>query len=315
MHLWWSHSSQEQSPENPGLAWVPELYSSMQIPRCVWCSTNFDLGLCVHCPSTGQLDPERNSIQMGRAPVIGNTTSEGCDMSFSHTPLPGLWIQTWGHLCSWHIHNCSWIYLVIEGDDGKRYLNQFGLISLTEVKSHYSHSKLELYGLFHTLHTVHVFIFGVANFTVDINAKYIKRMINNLDLQPNTTINCWITSILLFSFHLIHTPASHHTRADGLSHYSPSEDNPLQEDDFKDWLDRAYSFSIFLLNNHIPLSGGTADVSRYLTSTSHSYLHSLHTISILFSANPDSTPEDLELPHSPKVITKVVQINLIHDFL
>jgi reverse transcriptase-like protein len=35
-----------------------------------------------------------------------------------------------------------------EGEDGKRYPNRFGSLSLTEVESRYSQAKLELYGLF-----------------------------------------------------------------------------------------------------------------------------------------------------------------------
>ena len=38
-----------------------------------------------------------------------------------------------------------------EGEDGKRYLNRFGSISLTEVESRYSQAKLELYRLFRSL--------------------------------------------------------------------------------------------------------------------------------------------------------------------
>ena len=34
-----------------------------------------------------------------------------------------------------------------EGEDGKRYLNHFGSISLMSVESRYSQAKLELYGL------------------------------------------------------------------------------------------------------------------------------------------------------------------------
>jgi hypothetical protein len=34
-----------------------------------------------------------------------------------------------------------------EGNDGKRYLNRFGSLSLTAVESRYSQAKLELYGL------------------------------------------------------------------------------------------------------------------------------------------------------------------------
>jgi hypothetical protein len=90
------------------------------------------------------------------------------------------------------------------GEDGKRYPSRFRSIALTEVESRYSQVKLELYGLFRVLCTVRVFIFGVKNLTVEVDAKYIKGMINNPDLQPNATINQWITGILLFSFKLVH---------------------------------------------------------------------------------------------------------------
>jgi hypothetical protein len=72
------------------------------------------------------------------------------------------------------------------GEDGNCYPSQFGSIALTEVESRYSQAKLELYSLFRVLRD---FIFGVKNLTVEVDAKYIKGMINNPDLQPNTTIN------------------------------------------------------------------------------------------------------------------------------
>jgi len=76
-----------------------------------------------------------------------------------------------------------------KGDDGKHYPSCLGLIALSKVESRYLQAKLELYGLYHTLRTVHVYIFGITNLTVEVNMKYIKGMINNPDLQPNATIN------------------------------------------------------------------------------------------------------------------------------
>ena len=148
-----------------------------------------------------------------------------------------------------------------EGDDGKCYLNCFGSIGLSNVESRYSQAKLKLYSLFCALQAVHIFVFGVNNFTVEMDAKYIQGMINNPDLQPNTTINQWIAGILLFSFNLIHTPAAHHTGADGLSHRPPLDEDPPEEDDFKDWLDNSYSFSITLLNDCISPYEGLAHFS------------------------------------------------------
>ena len=104
-----------------------------------------------------------------------------------------------------------------EGEDGKRYLNRFGSISLMSVKSRYSQAKLELYGLFRALQAVRMFIFGATNLVVEMDAKYVKGMINNPDLQPSTTINWWIAGILLFHFQLCHIAADKHASPDGLS--------------------------------------------------------------------------------------------------
>ena len=94
-----------------------------------------------------------------------------------------------------------------EGEDGKCYPNHFGSISLTSIESRYSQAKLDLYGLFRSLRAVRVFIFGVTNLVVEMDAKYIKGMINNPNLQPNVTINQWIAGILLFHFEICHITA------------------------------------------------------------------------------------------------------------
>jgi hypothetical protein len=149
-------------------------------------------------------------------------------------------------------------------EDGKRYPSRFGSISLTEVESRYSQAKLELYGLFHALCAVCVHIFGITNLTVEVDAKYIKGMINNPDFQPNATINRWIAGILLFSFTLVHVPATMHTSANGLSRRQPAEGDITEEDDHEDWLDRSYSFSIEILNDRSCAIAGTGfDITRY----------------------------------------------------
>ena len=82
-----------------------------------------------------------------------------------------------------------------------------------------------------------------------MDIKYVKGMINNPDLQLNTTINQWITGILLFHFELHHISADQHTGPDGLSCRPPSGDDPPNTDDFEDWLDSSYSFCVTLLND------------------------------------------------------------------
>lgn len=141
-------------------------------------------------------------------------------------------------------------YILLQiGEDGKRYPDRFGSMALTEVESRYSQAKLELYGLFRALRAVRVFIFGVTNLTVEVDAKYIKGMINNPDLQPNATINRWIAGILLFQFTLVHVPAAKHAGVDGLSRRPHADEDPDEDDDHEDWLDRSYSFSMEILND------------------------------------------------------------------
>ena len=67
-----------------------------------------------------------------------------------------------------------------------------------------------------------------------MDAKYVKGMINNPDLQPNATINWWITRILLFHFELRHISTDRHTSPDRLSRRPPLDDDPPDTDDFED---------------------------------------------------------------------------------
>ena len=217
-----------------------------------------------------------------------------------------------------------------ERDDGKCYLNRFGSIRLSDVESHYSQVKLKLYSLFCALWAVCIFIFGVTNFTVEMDAKYVQGMINNPDLQPNVTINHWIAGILLFSFRLVHIPAAHHTGADRLSCCPPSDEDPPEEDDFKDWLDNSYSFLITLLNDHISPYGGLAHFSRHLPGPlSHGCLvqlapykgalptsvDSLCIAPILIITNADSHHDNSIIPCTVKACAKDDRIDWIHTFL
>ena len=67
-------------------------------------------------------------------------------------------------------------------------------------------------------------------------------MLNNMDIQLNTTINQWIVGILLFSFTMVHIPGEH-IAANGMFRHTPQpDDTPDPEEDFKDWIDHANSF-------------------------------------------------------------------------
>ena len=129
-----------------------------------------------------------------------------------------------------------------EHPDGKRRINRFGSINWSPVQVSYSQPKVELFGLFRALRSVRLFIYGVKQLVVEMDAAYVKGMINNPDLQPNATINRWIAGILLFDFELRHVPVAEFTCTDGLSRRPAAPEDPVEEDDFEEWIDEAYAF-------------------------------------------------------------------------
>jgi hypothetical protein len=124
----------------------------------------------------------------------------------------------------------------------KRYYARFGSITLNDRESRFSQPKLELYGLFRALRSLKVYLIGVRNMIVEVDARYIKGMLANPDLDPSASINRWIVSILTFHFDLIHVPGSMHG-PDGMSRRNPQPgDVPEPVDDFDDWIDELYGF-------------------------------------------------------------------------
>ena len=105
-----------------------------------------------------------------------------------------------------------------------------------------------MYGLFRALKAVKLFIVGVKNLTVEVDTKYIKGMINNPDIQPSAMINQWIMGILLFNFKLKHVPGKDHASADRLSRRPQAPEDPIDDDDHEDWIDKSYAFGVELLN-------------------------------------------------------------------
>jgi len=67
--------------------------------------------------------------------------------------------------------------------------SHFGSMLFNPREAKYSQPKLELYGLFRSLRAARLWIIGVQNLVVEVDAKYIKGMLNNPDIQPNATIN------------------------------------------------------------------------------------------------------------------------------
>jgi len=191
-----------------------------------------------------------------------------------------------------------------QGEDKKRYPSRYGSITWNETEQNYSQAKIELYGLFRALKSVKMYIVGVKNFVVEVDAKYIKGMINNPDIQPSATINRWIAGILLFDFKLRHVSAKDHAPADGLSRRPRAEDDPVNEDDGQDWIDKAYAFSMEYMNTgyytHLQEKGenrqeasNTQESQPVLTLNNHA----------------------LKIPRSEKAVQKELKIAKIKEFL
>jgi hypothetical protein len=89
---------------------------------------------------------------------------------------------------------------------------------------------------------------GVHKLIIEMDALYIRGMLNNPDLQPNATINWWIAAILLFNFKLIHVPMEKHHGPDGLSWHKLAEGEDNDEDDPEDWIDRTLALGIWVVS-------------------------------------------------------------------
>jgi RNase H-like domain found in reverse transcriptase len=103
------------------------------------------------------------------------------------------------------------------------------------VETRYSQPKLELYGLYRALRHWRIYLIGVKNLHVEVDAQYIKGMLKDPDLQPNAVINRWIQGILTFDFVLTHVPGHKFKGPDALSRRPMAENEEIIEDE--DWLE------------------------------------------------------------------------------
>jgi Integrase zinc binding domain/RNase H-like domain found in reverse transcriptase len=131
-------------------------------------------------------------------------------------------------------------------DPKRRYYARFSSITLNDRECKFSQPKLELYGLYRALRSLKLYLIGVRNLIIEVDARYIKGMLQNPDISPSASMNRWILAILMFHFTLIHVPGTHHT-PDGLSRRKPQPgDEEEPEDDFEDWIDNINGFLHFL---------------------------------------------------------------------
>jgi hypothetical protein len=152
-------------------------------------------------------------------------------------------------------------YLCQCDDDNRRirYYNRFGSITLNERECRFSQPKLEIYGLYRAFRELRLWLIGIRNLVVEVDARYIKGMLNNPDIVPSASINRWILAILTFHFKLVHVAGTSHG-PDGLSRRppQPGDDPPIEDEHFDDWIDNLYGFMHMInpvnrLSQHRPL--------------------------------------------------------------
>ena len=98
--------------------------------------------------------------------------------------------------------------------------------------------------MFHALKSLHLHLVGLPTFQLEVDAKYIKGMLNNPDMQPNNAINRWIAGILLFNFELVYVPGKSHAGLDGLSRRQPA---PTDEEEPQDnWVDEMLELGVWV---------------------------------------------------------------------
>lgn len=196
--------------------------------------------------------------------------------------------------------NKGYRYILYQlGEDNKRYPNRFGSATWNATQSNYSQPKVELFGLYCALPATRQFLVNVPKLIVEVDAKYIKGMINNPDLQPNATINRWIAGILLFDFELVHVPAAKHQGPDGLSRRRKApQDGEDSDSDQEEWLDQSYSF---LLSNAECLA--MSDSALYAQDSLREEAHLT-----------DSTTEE-DFPVSDTTALRNKRLELVQSFL
>src|SRR6202045_192860 len=155
-----------------------------------------------------------------------------------------------------------------------------------------------------------------------MDAKFIKGMLNNPDIQPNAAMNRWIATILLFDFDLIHVPADKHTGADGLSRRCAADgENDTESEDHEDWIDRSYAFAMECMNR-APQSSVIKVSPKARSPTITDTRLKVYTGSTLYSSTetrnappaPNNSPET-PIPRSDAANKKEQHIRNIESFL
>jgi Integrase zinc binding domain/RNase H-like domain found in reverse transcriptase len=179
------------------------------------------------------------------------------------SPSPVIFAVDTSHIAvGYHLCQCD------ADDPKKRYYARFGSITLNEREARFSQPKLELYGLFCAFGAMKLYLIGVRNLVVEVDAQYIKGMLRNPDLHPGASINRWILAILTFHFTLVHIPGTHHG-PDGMSRRRPQPgDEPDPPNDIDDWVDELYGF-MHMINTNSPICQPQSNIAIFVSEVAN----------------------------------------------
>jgi hypothetical protein len=139
---------------------------------------------------------------------------------------------------------------------------RYGSITWNGRESSYSQAKLELYGVARALNAMRAFLAGVKKLVIEVDAKYIKGMLNNPDFIPSTVTNRWIAYLKLFDFELRHVPKEEHKGPDGLSRrrHIEADGTEITEEQFDEEVERR--FETFVASNSRPFQEPAQSIKR-----------------------------------------------------
>jgi hypothetical protein len=151
---------------------------------------------------------------------------------FSHRRLP-LQVRS----CIYLICACSHT-VACRSRPCARYTHHSSIV-WNKQQSGYSQPKIELYGVFRALRASRRLLV-CTKFTLEVDASYIKGMLENLDIMPNATTTCWVAGINMLDYSMRHVPAKRHQGPDGLlrcQHNPDTDVDKLKDEDPEDWID------------------------------------------------------------------------------
>jgi len=96
-------------------------------------------------------------------------------------------------------------------------------------------------------------LIGAKKLVVEVDAQYIKGILNKPDLHPNAVMNRWIAAILMFDFELVHVPGTKHKGPDGLSRrrVADSKEERKGIEEAEGWVDEIIGASVWVVSGFI----------------------------------------------------------------